>query len=139
MTTMVLPAVDQLLQHFQQLLHVVEVQAGGGFVEDVEGAAGGAFGEFLGELDALRLAAGERGGLLADLDVAEADALERDQLVADHRDRFEEGDAVLDGHVQNLGDRLGLILDLERFAVVAGALAGFAGRRRRRAGSAFRS
>jgi hypothetical protein len=34
--------VDQLVEHFQQLLDVVEVQAGGRLVEDVERAAGGA-------------------------------------------------------------------------------------------------
>jgi hypothetical protein len=38
--------------------------------------------QFLGELDALRLAARQRRRLLADLDVAEADALQRLQLVA---------------------------------------------------------
>jgi hypothetical protein len=73
---------DQLVQHFQQLGDVVEVQAGGRFVEDVERAAGGALGQLLGELDALRLAARQRRRLLADLDVAEADTLQRDQLVA---------------------------------------------------------
>jgi hypothetical protein len=34
--------VDQLVQHFQQLLDVVEMQAGGRLVEDIERAAGGA-------------------------------------------------------------------------------------------------
>ena len=66
--------VDQLVQHFEELCDVVEVEAGGGLVEDVERAAGGALGEFLGELDALGFAAGERRRLLADVDVAEADA-----------------------------------------------------------------
>ena len=39
--------VDQLVQHLEQLRHVVEVEAGGRLVEDVERAAGGALGEFL--------------------------------------------------------------------------------------------
>ena len=39
--------------------------------------------QLLGELDALRLAAGQRRRLLADLDVVEADAVQRLQLVAD--------------------------------------------------------
>ena len=34
---------DELVQHLEQLAHVVEVQAGRGLVEQVEGAAGGAF------------------------------------------------------------------------------------------------
>src|SRR5689334_16065772 len=48
---------NQLVQHLQELLDVVEMQAGGRLVENVERAAGGALRQFLGELDALRLAA----------------------------------------------------------------------------------
>jgi hypothetical protein len=62
--------VDQLVQHFQQLLGVLEVQAGGRLVEDVERAAGGALAELLGQLHALGLAARQGRRLLADLDVA---------------------------------------------------------------------
>jgi hypothetical protein len=51
------------------------MQAGGRLVEDIERAPGGASRQLLGELDALRLAAGERGRLLADMDIAEADPL----------------------------------------------------------------
>jgi hypothetical protein len=65
---------DQLVQHLEQLRDVVEVQAGGRLVEDVERAPGGAARQLLGQLDALRLAARQRRRLLADLDVAEADA-----------------------------------------------------------------
>ena len=36
----VLPRVDQAIEHVEQFFHVVEVQAGGGLVENVEGAAG---------------------------------------------------------------------------------------------------
>ena len=46
------------------------MQAGGGFVEDVECSAGVAFGEFEGEFDALGFAAGEGGSGLAEADVA---------------------------------------------------------------------
>jgi hypothetical protein len=38
--------VAQAVQHREQLLDVVEVQAGGGLVEDVQGAAGVALGQF---------------------------------------------------------------------------------------------
>ncbi len=34
--------VDQAVEHFEQLADVLEVEAGGGLVEDVEGLAGGA-------------------------------------------------------------------------------------------------
>ena len=42
MTITVLPCVDQRLQHAEQLADVLEVQAGGRLVEDVDRAAGGA-------------------------------------------------------------------------------------------------
>ena len=44
-------------QHLEQLAHILEMQARGRLVQDVEGAAGGAAGELLGELDAPGLAA----------------------------------------------------------------------------------
>ena len=56
--------VGQFMEHLQELLHVLEVQARGGLVEDVEGLAGGPARQFLGELDPLRLAARQRGGRL---------------------------------------------------------------------------
>src|SRR5690606_29596856 len=65
--------VDEALEDFEELADVFEVEAGGRLVEDVERLPGAAAAEFLGELDALCLAAAERGRLLADLDVAEAD------------------------------------------------------------------
>ena len=89
--------------------------------------AGGFAREFLGELDALGFAAGEGGGLLADVDVAEADLFERVELVAHHRHGGEEIDAFFDGHVEHIGDGLALEGDIERFAVVALAVADVAG------------
>ena len=65
--------VDQAGQHAEQLADVLEVQAGRRLVEDVDGAAGRALLQLAGELDALRLAAGERRRRLAEADVAEAD------------------------------------------------------------------
>jgi hypothetical protein len=55
---------DQSVEHLQQLAHVLEVQPGGRLVEDVEGLAGGAVAQLLGELDALDLAAAQRRRLL---------------------------------------------------------------------------
>ena len=53
--------VDQRVQHAEQLGDVLEVQAGRGLVEDVDRPAGRALLQFGGELDPLRLAAGQRG------------------------------------------------------------------------------
>ena len=82
MTTTVLPASARRCRTSSSLLDVGEVQAGRRLVEDVERAAGGAARQLGRELDALRLAAGERGRRLAEVDVAEADVVERLQLVA---------------------------------------------------------
>src|SRR3546814_18603290 len=76
--------------------------------------AGGAAAEFLGELDALRLAAAQGGRLLADLDIAEADLGEHRHLVADGGDGLEEFYRVFDRHVEHVGDRLALERHLQR-------------------------
>ena len=65
----------------------------------------------------------ERRRRLADMDVAEADLLQRHQLVADRRHGLEELGALVDRHVEHVGDGLALEGDLERLAVVALALA----------------
>jgi recombinational DNA repair ATPase RecF len=100
--------VDQLVQHFQELAHILEMQARGRLVEDVERAAGGALRQLLRQLHPLRLAARERRRLLAHLDVAEAHAHQRVHLLADRRHRLEEVLRVLDRHVEHVGDGLAL-------------------------------
>src|SRR5205814_10056198 len=62
--------VDQFMQHFKKLAHVMEMEACCRLVEQVDGAPGGALRQFLGELDALGFAARERRRLLADMDIA---------------------------------------------------------------------
>lgn len=57
--------VAQLHEHAHEHFHVAEVQTGGGFVEEVEGVAGGFFGELSGEFYALGFTAGEGVGWLA--------------------------------------------------------------------------
>src|SRR5687767_3928554 len=111
----------------EELADVLEVEAGGGLVEDIEGAAGGAFGELGGELDALRLSAGEGGGGLAHFDIAEADLLEGGELPVDLGDGLEELGGLLDGRVQDLADVLVFVADLEGLAVIALPFADLAG------------
>ena len=72
------PGVDQAIEHLDQHADVVEVEAGGRLVEDIELAAvalAGA-GQLAGDLEPLRFAARERGGRLAEPQVAEADLLQ---------------------------------------------------------------
>ena len=115
--------VDQPLQHHEQLAHVVEVQPGGRLVEDVERPPGAAPLQLARQLHALRLAARQRRGRLPELDVAEPHVVERLQLALDRRDVLEEVQRLLDRHVQHVGDVAALVGDLQRLAVVAGALA----------------
>ena len=115
--------VDELVQHVEQLARVLEMQAGRRLVEDVERAAGAALRQLLRQLHALRLAARQRRRRLAELDVAEADVLQRAQLVGDRRKVLEQRQRLIDRQVEHVGDRLAAILDLERLAVVAAALA----------------
>ena len=97
---------DQAMQHFEQLAHVLEMQAGGRLVEDVERPAGSAARQFLCELHALGFAARQGRRLLADMDIAQPDLLQGQQLLADHRHGLEEFDAFVDRQLQHVGDRL---------------------------------
>ena len=108
-------------------MDVGRVQARRRLVEDVERLARRAARELCRELDALRLAARERRRRLAELDVAEADILDDLQLPRDARHIGEEVDGLVDRHVEDFGDVLALVADLERLAVVARALADLAG------------
>src|SRR5215510_14211389 len=57
------------------------------------------------------------------MDVAEPDPLQGYELVADRRHRAEEIGALVDGHVEHIGDALAAEQYLEGLAVVAPALA----------------
>ena len=76
MTSTVLPRVDELLQHVEQMFDVVEMQAGRRFIEDVERFSCGGADQLFGQLDPLRFAAGERRGGLPQLDVVHAHFLQ---------------------------------------------------------------
>ncbi len=115
--------VAQPVQHRQQVLDVVEVQPGGGLVEQVQSAPGVASRELLRQFHPLRLAARQRGGRLAELDVAQAHVHQRFQLARERRHRFEQVQRVLDSHVEDFVDVAALVADLQGFAVVALALA----------------
>ena len=77
--------IDQRVQHFQQLAHVLEMQPGGRLVEDIQRAPGRAPRQLLRQLDPLRLAARQRRRLLAERDVAKPDLLQDAQPVVDAR------------------------------------------------------
>src|SRR2546428_7870390 len=61
------------------------------------------------------------------MDVAESDVVQGAQLHLARRNVREEPERFLDGHLENVGDRHALVVDLERLAVVALAPAHLAG------------
>src|SRR5918912_1222373 len=120
-------AVDQAVKHLQQACRVREVQAGGRLVQDIQRAARGAPAQLCGQLDALCLTAGQRGGRLSQVDVAQAYVMKRLQPVGDCGHVLEEGQRLFDRHLQHFGDVLTLVVDLQRLAVIALALAHLTG------------
>src|SRR3989442_869931 len=79
------------------------------------------------QLHAGRFPAGERGGRLPEVDVVEADVVQGLQLRLDDGHGLEELEGLVDGHVEDFGDVLAFVVDVERLAVVALALAHVAG------------
>ena len=82
--------VDQAVEHVEQLGQVVEVQAGGRLVEQVERAAGVGARQLGRQLDALGLAAGERRRRLAEREVVEPHVAQRLQDAANLGDVLEQ-------------------------------------------------
>ena len=65
--------VDEASENREELANVVEMKAGGRFVEDVDGVARRPLGQLGGQLHSLSLAAGQRRCRLAEPHVTEAD------------------------------------------------------------------
>jgi hypothetical protein len=120
-------SVHQGVQGPEQALDVGEVQAGGGLVEEVQGAARGRALQLPGQLDALGLAPAERGAGLAQGDVAQAHLLEGLEGAGDGLVAPEEGNGLADRHGQHVGDGAASVADLEGLGVEALAAAVFAG------------
>src|SRR5262249_17223472 len=116
----------EALKHVEKLADVVEMQAGGGFIEYVERAAGLALRKFAGELDALGFAAGKRCGGLAELDVAEAHFDYGGELLLNLRNIFKQLQRVGSLKIEDVADGMALAADGERFGIVAAATADFA-------------
>src|SRR5258706_8223 len=116
-------AFHELVQHFEQFPHVLEVQAGRRLVQYVKGAPGGPPRQFLGQLYPLCFASGQGRRLLPDLDIAEPDPFERIRLLAHGRHRPEQVRARFHRHVEHVCDRIVAELHFQSLAVVALAVA----------------
>ena len=106
--------VHQSVEHFEQLVDVVEMEPGCRLVQDVKRSTRARTGQFGSELDALRLAAGERRCGLAERQVVEADVGERLQDAADLRQVREQLQRLVDAHGEHVGDGETLVADGER-------------------------
>jgi hypothetical protein len=103
--------VQQLAQRAHQLGDVVEVQAGGGLVEQEQrallrrpaGAGRPRIGQEAGQLQALRLAAAERGHGLAQAHVVQAHVDDGLQRAVTSRSRWNQCAASADRQVQHVG------------------------------------
>ena len=118
--------IAQTEQHFQQLGNVVEMQSGGGFVQNVQRAAGGFAGKLRGQLHPLGFASAQGGGLLAEPQVTEADFSQGLQRIGNLGHGAEEVHALIHGHVEDVSDVFSLVGDLQRFAIIAFAVASLA-------------
>ena len=119
--------VNQRLQHGEQLADIFKVQAGGRLVQHVDGAAVGALLQFGCKLHALRFTTGEGGCGLTQANVAQAHVHEGVQVARNRGERGEELCGFFHGHFEHVGNGLALVVHFEGFAVVALAVAGFAG------------
>src|SRR6059036_3926145 len=119
--------VHEPVQHPHELFHVVEVKAGRRLVEDVEHVGGGARAQLGSDLEALGLAAGERGRRLAEPKIAEADVAEDAEPPGQRAVGGEEVHRVVHGHREHVGDRAASVLHAEHVGPVAPALALLAG------------
>ena len=102
MTMSEAPPFEELAKGGEQLLDIVEVQAGGGLVENVKHAGIGGVHQMRGELEALGFAAGKRGGGLAEAQIAEADFVEDLELGSDLGDAGEKVQGLAHGEAAEL-------------------------------------
>ena len=116
--------VYQAVEAVQQAGDIGQVQAGGGFVEDVEGVTAALqFAQFAGQFDALGLAARKRGGGLAQGEITQAELIQYVDLAGDGGLVGKEGYPLFDRHTQDFGDVFAGVGNFEGFGVEAGALA----------------
>ena len=117
----------QSMQYAEQLLDVVEMQAGGWLVQNIQGAPGVSARQLARQLYPLRLAARKGGRRLPKLDVREAYRHQRFQLAGNAGHRLEQGQRIFHGHFQHVVDGMSLVGYGQGFAVVAFAVANIAG------------
>src|SRR5262249_48119411 len=110
-------------EHAEQPPDVVQVEPGGGLVEDVEDVVAQAGAELCGDLETLRLAAREGGGRLPQTKIAQPDVPQDLEPPGQPGGGPEERDGLVHGHRQHLADVPPLIGDLADIRTVPPPLA----------------
>jgi len=118
---------DEAVEDREEHLDVFEMETGCGLVENVESFSRRDLGELGGEFHSLGFSAGKGCGRLAQMDVSQPDVVEGLEFSFDGRDAFEEVERFFDCHVEDIGDGMASVLDLQSLSIVALALTDFAG------------
>src|SRR5690554_772545 len=99
------------------------MQTSGRLVKNVQCLAGITLGQLAGQFYPLCFATGQCSCTLAQPDIGQADVNQCLQTACQSRDGVKEYTGFLDGHAQHFVDGLALVADIQRFTVVALALA----------------
>ena len=116
--TTVLPKSTRRCKHFEQLGQIVEMQSGRRFVQQIQSAPGIRPSEFCGQLDPLRLAAGERRCGLSERQIIQTNVAQRLQNAANLGNVLEQLDRFAARHIQHVADRATVVRDRQGFGVV---------------------
>src|SRR5712691_1097921 len=120
------PAVNQLAERGEELLNVVEVKTGCGFVEDIQDTLVCLRGEMRGKLQALRLAAGKCRRGLPQAQVAQTHLFENSQLRSDLWNSRKKCQSLANRELQHLMNVLFPVAHFEHAAFKARPAAFFA-------------
>src|SRR5262249_50869584 len=115
--------VDETLQDAEKPPDIVEMEPGGGLVENVEDVPTQPGAELSGDLEALRLAARQGRGGLAQAEIAEPDVLGNPESPRQPGRRREERDGLVHRHLEHLADVAPLVRDLPDVRAVPSPLA----------------
>src|SRR5882724_3876583 len=119
-------AFQQLTESAEELGDIVEMEAGGGFVKNVEDSGIIGAAEMSGKFEALGFAAGECGRGLAEAQVAETDFVQDAELRNNFGNVDEEGQRLANCQLQYFVNIFSVIADFEDTAFEARAAAFFA-------------
>ena len=119
--------IPQALHDNKQCLDILEVQAGGWLIQDVEGVASVPLGQLTRQLDPLGFSTGQGSGVLPERHIGQADVHQGRQLTVEHGHGIEEVKRLLDRHAQHLVDVPPLVADIQCLPPVAPALAHITG------------